>query len=76
MTKRGRMVVMTSSDFSCMFLKNGWNWVMGFSVVAVVVDPLAVVVAGIGVVLAVVEEAGVVRDVGKGVVELLYGCVA
>lgn len=46
----------------------------GFSVVAVV-DPLGVVIAGIGVVLAVVEEAGVVRDVGKGVVELEYGWV-
>lgn len=74
MTKRGRMVVMMSSDFSCLFLKKGWNWVKGFSVVAVVV-PLAVVVAGIGVVLAVAEEAGVVKDVGKEVVELLYGWV-
>lgn len=46
----------------------------GFSVVAVV-DPLGVVVTGVGVVLADDEDAGVVSDVGKGVVELEYGCV-
>lgn len=62
-------MVMISSDFSFLFLKNGWNWVNGFSVVAVV-DPLGVVVAGIGVVLAVDERDGVVSEVGKGVVEL------
>lgn len=71
MTRRGRIVVMMSSDFSFLFLKKGWNWVKGFSVVAVVVDPLVVVTDGIGVVLAVVEDDGVVSDVGKGVVELV-----